>query len=114
MRRREKRGAFLTPRALKPPRRRTKRRTASSPTGSSRSPRVARSSARPELAISRIAEAGHDVALLVQALVERRDMDRNVGVRARESAHSLRRGDEADVLHALRAPFLENVDRRHG
>src|SRR2546427_141242 len=70
MRRREKRGASPTPRVPRPPRRHTKRLTASSPTGSSRSLRAA-SSARPELAISRLAEARDDVALLVEALVER-------------------------------------------
>src|SRR5438034_9643946 len=111
MRRREKRGASPTPRVPRPPRRHTKRLTASSPTGSSRSLRAA-SSARPELAISRIAEARDDVALLVEALAERRDTGRNVGVRARGSAHAFRTGDEADVRHALAAPLLQDLDRR--
>src|SRR5256885_16537822 len=112
MRRREKRGASPTPRVPRPPRRHTKRLTASSPTGSTQSARAA-SSARPELAISRIAEARDDVALLVEALVERRDMDRNVGGPAPESAHSFRSGDESDGLNALPAPLLDDVDRSH-
>ena len=48
--------------------------------------------ARPELAIAGVAEARHDVALLVELAVERRAVDLDVGMRRR------------DRLDALRAP----------
>ena len=37
--------------------------------------------ARPELAVAGVAQAGHDVALLVELAVERRAVDLDVGVR---------------------------------
>src|SRR5207253_8778403 len=67
-----------------------------------------------ELAIARVAEAGDDVALLIQAFVERRYVDRHIGIRVAQRLHALGRGDEADVLHAPRAPALEDLDRRDG
>src|SRR2546423_565236 len=63
----------------------------------------------PELTITRIAKTGNDVALLVQALVEGGDMDRNIGVRARKSAHPFRRSDDPDVFDPLGAPLLQDV-----
>src|SRR2546425_5869138 len=66
--------------------------------------------ARTELPVAGVAEAGHDIALVVEALVERGDMDRNIGVRARKGAHSFGCGDDADVLDPLRAPLLQDVD----
>src|SRR5256885_11741996 len=64
-----------------------------------------------ELAVTRVTETGNDVALVVQAFVERRDVDRNIGVRARKGAHPFWRRDDADVFDALRAPPLPDVDR---
>src|SRR5438093_4184795 len=66
---------------------------------------------RTELTITRVAETGHDVALVVEALVESGDMDRNIGVRARKGAHPFWRRDDADVFDPLRAPLLQDVDR---
>src|SRR5438874_5408723 len=93
----------------------TKRRTAWWPTRSIPSQRVSSSVeplTRPELAVAGIAETGDDVTLVVEALVEGGDVDRNIGVRARERAHPLRRRDDPDVLDPLRSPLLEDVDGR--
>src|SRR3989442_8301786 len=68
--------------------------------------------ASTELTISSVAKTGNDVALLVQALVKRGDVDWNIGVRAHESAHPFRRRDDADIFDPLRSPLLQHVDGR--
>ena len=47
----------------------------------------------PEQPVPRIAQPRHDVALLVQLLVQRPGVDRQVRVRLAEGRHPLGRGD---------------------
>ena len=54
--------------------------------------------ARPELAVARVAEAGLDVALLVEPAVQRRAVDVDVRVGRRDRRHALRRRDQVDQL----------------
>src|SRR5438876_1045405 len=68
--------------------------------------------AGPELPVPGVAKTRDDVALVVEALVERGDVDRHVGVALGQRLHALGRGDDPDVLDPLRAPALEDVDRR--
>ena len=59
--------------------------------------------ARPELAVAGVAEAGHDVALLVELPVQRSAVDVNVRVRfADHLAYALGRGDQVEQLDAHR------------
>ena len=58
--------------------------------------------AGPELAVAGVAQAGHDVALLVEPAVERRAMDLDVGMRRLDRRDALRRGDQVDELDADR------------
>src|SRR5688572_440551 len=67
--------------------------------------------ARPELAVAGVAQAGHDVALLVELPVERGAVDVDVGMRVGDGLDALRRGDEVDEADPLRAPALEHLDR---
>src|SRR5439155_21132714 len=57
-----------------------------------------------ELPVAGVAEAGDDVALLVEALVERADVDRDVRVRAGEGSYPVGRGGDPDILRARVAP----------
>src|SRR5262245_64479892 len=70
--------------------------------------------AGPELAVAGDAEAGHEVADLVEVPVERRDVDRHVRVRRAQPDDARRRGDDADELDAVGAPAVQDVDRRDG
>src|SRR5450759_4501098 len=54
--------------------------------------------AGPELAVAGVAEPWQDVALLVQAAVERRAMDRHVRMGRADGRDALRRGDQVDQL----------------
>ena len=58
--------------------------------------------------VARIAEPRYDVAMLVEAVVHCRDVDRYVGVVCRDAADALRSGDEAHEDDAARALVLEH------
>src|SRR5262245_6231723 len=81
---------------------------------------VARSSSnilrlfRAVQAVACVAEAREDVALLVQAPVDGRDHDANVGMLAVHSFDALGRGDERDESHGRRARSLHRLDRSSG
>ena len=60
--------------------------------------------ARPELAVAGVAQAGHDVALLVQRAVEGGAVDVDVGMGRRRRPHALGRGDQVDQLDPDRRP----------
>ena len=62
--------------------------------------------ARPKLPVSRVAQAGHDIRLLVQPFVQRRQMDRNIRMRGLQAVDAFRCGDKADELNLGRAPRL--------
>src|SRR4030095_10625844 len=70
--------------------------------------------AGPELAVAGVAEARHDVALVVQLPVERGAVDLDVRMSLGHRGDSLRRGDQVDELDPDRvngAPALEDLDR---
>src|SRR6266508_1074399 len=46
-----------------------------------------------KLPITRVAEARHDIALIIQVIVNRGEVDLNIGVRGRKRLHPFRRGD---------------------
>ena len=60
-------------------------------------------SSRPKLPVARIAQARHDVAQLVQPLVQRRQVDRHIRVGGRERRDTLGRGDQAQKFDLLGA-----------
>ena len=60
--------------------------------------RAASGAARPELAVAGVAEARHDVALLVELAVERRAVDLDVRMGRGHRRDALRRGDQVDQL----------------
>ena len=68
---------------------------------------MATRSLRAEQAVAGVAEAGHDVALLVEALVDRGGEDRHVRVDAVQLRDALGRGEQADELDLLGAALLE-------
>ena len=78
---------------------------------SCRGPTLSVPAAGPELAVAGVAEPGQDVALLVEAAVERRAVDGHVRVGRADRRDALRRGDEVDQLDPARAPALEHLDR---
>src|SRR6185436_959951 len=53
---------------------------------------------RTEQAVPGVAEPGHDVALLVEPLVDARGVDRDVGVLGVEHPDALGAGEQADEL----------------
>ena len=71
-------------------------------------------SAGAELAVAGVAQAGHDVAALVQVRVDGGHVDVHIGMRRRQGRDPFGRGDDADELDPRGAPALEDVDRRHG
>src|SRR6187397_738464 len=76
-----------------------------------RASRGARPLLGAEQAIARVAEARDDVALLVQALVDARRVDRHVGVARVEGLQALGAGQEADELDRARRRLLQPIDR---
>src|SRR5262249_59396312 len=64
-----------------------------------------------ENAIARIAQAGADVAGVVELAIDRRGGDVHVGVRFAQRLDALGRGDEADEVDALRTRALAPRDR---
>lgn len=71
--------------------------------------RGSRAAVRPPVA--EVAEAGEDVALLVQAAIELGEMDGDVGMALVKESHSLGRADDADEDDLLRPAFLEEPNR---
>ena len=61
---------------------------------------------RAEDAVARIAQAGDDVAVFVEAVIDGGDVDGDVGMRCIDGAHAFRRGDETEEHDALRALFF--------
>src|SRR3990167_4551767 len=76
-------------------------------------PRWGWASLRPENAVARVAQARHDVTVLVQAAVHRRGVDRHVRVVVVEGLDALGAGHEADKTDRTRGGLLEPVHRRH-
>src|SRR5450756_189699 len=68
--------------------------------------------ASAELAIAGVAQAGQDVALLVELAVHGRAVDLDIRMSACDGVDSLRRHDQVDELDTRRAPTLEHLDRR--
>src|SRR5215831_13750866 len=60
-----------------------------------------------EQAISGVAEAGHDVALFVEVVVDRRGEHRHVGMHAVKRADALGAGQQAHELDRARTALLE-------
>jgi hypothetical protein len=71
---------------------------------------LSRGSASAEEAIASVAEARHDVAMLVEGAIEGGAVHHHVGVAARETPNALRRGDETEKADARRARTLERGD----
>ena len=61
--------------------------------------------------VARIAEPRYDVAMLVEAVVHCRDVDRYVGVVCRYAANALGCGDKAHEDDAARTLVLEHGKR---
>ena len=64
--------------------------------------------------VARIAQAGEDVAVLVELPIDRRRVDRNFGMRFAERADAFGTRDEADHAHRARPCFLEALYRGNG
>src|SRR5207248_6995626 len=69
---------------------------------------------RPVQAVACVAEAGDDVALLVQMRVDRGDDDVDVGVVLLDVTHPFRSGDQGDQGDVGRAGVLQRRDGRGG
>src|SRR5690606_37647816 len=72
---------------------------------------------RPVHAVPRVAEAGHDVAMVVEMVVDRRGEHRHVRLRLREALDALGGGQEAEIAEidrAARFQLLHCRDRRIG
>ena len=61
-----------------------------------------------------VAQTGHDVALLVEALIQSAQVDLNIGVGGAQRFHALGGADQADELDVLGAPLLDHGDGVHG
>ena len=70
---------------------------------------IARPSRCPELAVARIAQAWDDVAVLIQVVVNRCQMDGDIGVGFLHGGDALRRADQAHELDLLHPPALQDV-----
>src|SRR5688572_393908 len=66
----------------------------------------------PENPVAGVAEAGQDVALLVQLAVDSGRVDRDVGVGLVQRVNPLRRRDEADEFHAGHPRLLQHRNGR--
>ena len=66
---------------------------------------------RSKLAVSGVAQSGHDIAHVVEAFVQRGDINIDVGMRLRELEQAVGSGDDADVAEA-RDSALFLVPRR--
>src|SRR5260370_956946 len=64
---------------------------------------------RPIGAVAGIAETGHDIGVVVEAFVDRRGPDRNVGVAAAQPFDAFRSRQEADEADVLGAALLDAV-----
>src|SRR6185437_9927706 len=60
--------------------------------------------------VAGVAEAGQDVAVLVETLVDRGGVDLDVGVSCRDAFEAFRCGNQEQALDALAARRLEHVD----
>src|SRR6266536_973177 len=69
---------------------------------------------RAELSIAGVTQTGHDVADVVQPLVDGGDVDGYVRMSLAQPLDALRRGEQADVLDAFDAPALQDVDAGFG
>ena len=64
-----------------------------------------------EDAVARVAEAGDDVAVLVEMIVERCDVDVHIRMLLLHHSHALRGADDAHELDVLAADFLHELHR---
>ena len=69
---------------------------------------------RAEDAVAGVAQAGDDVAVFVEAVIDGSDVDGDVGMRCIDGAHAFRRSDETEEHDALRALFFQKVERCGG
>src|SRR5450759_58636 len=67
-----------------------------------------------ELAIAGVAQAGQDVALLVELAVHGRTVDLDIRMSAGDGVNAFRGHDQVDELDARGAPTLEDLDGRRG
>src|SRR5678816_2300156 len=67
-----------------------------------------------EEAIARVAQAGHDVTVLVEVAVDRGGEDRHVGVHAVEGGEALRAREQADEADRARPGRPQAADGRDG
>ena len=68
---------------------------------------------RAEEAIAGVPQPGEDIAVRIEAAVERRRNDPHVGKDARKLGDAFRGGNQADELDPSRREFLEARDRGH-
>lgn len=68
---------------------------------------------RPEIAVTCVAEAGHDVAAVVEALIDSASEDRHIGVMGMECLHTGGRGEHADEAQARGPAGLELAGGLH-
>ena len=64
---------------------------------------------RAEDAIARVAEARHDVALLVESFVDRSGVHHDIWVQSLHHSESFRCSDEAHELNRLHAELLQDL-----
>src|SRR4029078_4854390 len=64
----------------------------------------------PEQAVAGVAEAGYDVALFIEPLVDRRGVDRHVGVLGVKRREAFGAGQQAHELDLSRRCLLEAID----
>ena len=74
----------------------------------------ARGSQRAEDAVAGIAQAGDDVAVLVEMVVDGCDVDGDVGMRCIDGVYAFRRSDKAQEDDALRTLLFQEVERCDG
>src|SRR5579883_318266 len=71
-------------------------------------------SLRAEEAVAGIAEPGHDIGVVVEAVIDRRDIDGYRRMLSMDGGDAGRRRDEAHEFDALGAELLQPSDRRRG
>src|SRR5687767_1110371 len=67
-------------------------------------------SLRPELAVSSITQPRKDKSDLVEAFVQRRNVNRYVGMGGTQPLDARRCGNQAEIFDALDTPSLQNID----
>ncbi len=68
----------------------------------------------PELAVTGVTEAGQDIAVLIQPVIDRGQVDRDIGMCFMQVLDAFRCADQPDKLDLVDAPFLEDVHGSDG